>query len=151
MQVPAICSVGSIQPCRWRLQKQTGVLTSMPLGMAPPAIPLMYCLLQVIDPVEDHLRLLKKIFDFDGLKKLLSRPDFSFVFDGLHGVAGPYATRIFVQVGFSSFASQSCLSHSNCNTMCNLCTATAQHLNAKVGECACCKDTICLPRLCHIC
>eukprot|EP00891_Asterochloris_glomerata_P006902 jgi/Astpho2/6902/Aster-07898 len=52
---------------------------------------------QVIDPVEDHLRLLKKIFDFDGLKKLLSRPDFKFVFDGLHGVAGPYATRIFVQ------------------------------------------------------
>ncbi len=46
------------------------------------------------------MRLLKKIFDFDGLKKLLSSPDFKFVFDGLHGVAGPYATRIFVQVGF---------------------------------------------------
>jgi len=29
---------------------------------------------------------------------LLGRPDFSFVFDGLHGVAGPYAQRIFVQV-----------------------------------------------------
>ena len=29
---------------------------------------------------------------------LLGRPDFKFVFDGLHGVAGPYAKRIFVQV-----------------------------------------------------
>ena len=79
----------------------------MPLGLAPPSFHpadtlsvVIHYLLQVIDPVEDHLRLLKKIFDFDGLKKLLSRPDFKFVFDGLHGVAGPYATRIFVQVGF---------------------------------------------------
>ena len=88
----------------------------------------MHCLLQVIDPVEDHLRLLKKIFDFDGLKKLLSRPDFKFVFDGLHGVAGPYATRIFVQVGLSFCASQSISSHSHSRTLCNMCTASvAQH------------------------
>ena len=59
------------------------------------------------------MRLLKKIFDFDGLKKLLSRPDFKFVFDGLHGVAGPYATRIFVQVGFQFCASQVVSPYSN--------------------------------------
>lgn len=51
---------------------------------------------QVIDPVEDYARLLKSIYDFNALKTLLSRPDFSFVFDGMHGVAGPYARRIFV-------------------------------------------------------
>ena len=82
--------------------------------------------------MEDHLRLLKKIFDFDGLKKLLSRPDFTFVFDGLHGVAGPYATRIFVQVGFSSCASQSFSSYSNSKTLYNICTASAaQHFEHK--------------------
>ena len=30
------------------------------------------------------------------LKSLLSRPDFSFLFDGMHGVAGPYAHAVFV-------------------------------------------------------
>eukprot|EP00884_Botryococcus_braunii_P020827 jgi/Botrbrau1/7428/Bobra.0083s0001.1 len=52
---------------------------------------------EVIDPVEDYLKLMKTIYDFQGLQRLLKRPDFSFVFDGMHGVAGPYARRIFVQ------------------------------------------------------
>ena len=30
------------------------------------------------------------------LKSLLARPDFSFLFDGMHGVAGPYAHAVFV-------------------------------------------------------
>ena len=30
------------------------------------------------------------------LKALLARPDFSFLFDGMHGVAGPYARAVFV-------------------------------------------------------
>ena len=30
------------------------------------------------------------------LKALLARPDFSFLFDGMHGVAGPYAYAVFV-------------------------------------------------------
>ena len=51
----------------------------------------------MIDPVEDYLKLLKTIFDFRALKALLARPDFKFTFDGLHGVAGPYARRIFVR------------------------------------------------------
>lgn len=54
--------------------------------------------LQVIDPVEDYLKLLRTIFDFDGLKALLNKPNFKFTFDGMHGVSGPYAKRIFVQV-----------------------------------------------------
>ena len=53
---------------------------------------------QVIDEVEDYLKLLRKIYDFNALSALLRRPDFKFAFDGMHGVAGPYAKRIFVQV-----------------------------------------------------
>ena len=53
--------------------------------------------LVVIDPVDDYLSLLKTVFDFGALKRLLARPDFSFVFDGMHGVAGPYARRLFVE------------------------------------------------------
>lgn len=52
---------------------------------------------QVIDEVEDYLTLLKGIYDFNALSHLLRRPDFKFTFDGMHGVAGPYAKRIFVQ------------------------------------------------------
>jgi phosphoglucomutase len=50
---------------------------------------------EVIDPVEDYLKLMHKIFDFGSLKAFLARPDFGFTFDGLHGVSGPYAKRIF--------------------------------------------------------
>lgn len=55
-------------------------------------------MVQVIDPVEDYLKLLRTIFDFDALKALLSKPDFTFTFDAMHGVSGPYARRILVQV-----------------------------------------------------
>ena len=54
--------------------------------------------MQVFDPVEDYVKLLRTIFDFDALKALLRKPDFTFTFDGMHGVSGPYASRIFVQV-----------------------------------------------------
>ncbi len=48
--------------------------------------------------MEDYLKLLRKIYDFSALSALLRRPDFKFAFDGMHGVAGPYAKRIFVEV-----------------------------------------------------
>jgi hypothetical protein len=32
------------------------------------------------------------------MQAFLARPDFHFTFDGLHGVSGPYAKRIFGQV-----------------------------------------------------
>lgn len=57
---------------------------------------------QVIDPVEDYLKLIHKIYDFGALRKLLARKDFKFTFDGMHGVAGPYAQRIFVQARLRS-------------------------------------------------
>eukprot|EP00920_Eleutheroschizon_duboscqi_P018660 GHVT01044325.1.p1 GENE.GHVT01044325.1~~GHVT01044325.1.p1 ORF type:complete len:384 (-),score=82.57 GHVT01044325.1:1071-2222(-) len=40
---------------------------------------------------------MKEVFDFQALKALVARPDFSLVFDGLNGVAGPYAHRVFVE------------------------------------------------------
>lgn len=70
----------------------------------------MPCETQVIDEVEDYLKLLKSIYSFKALAELLRRPDFSFVFDGMHGVAGPYAKRIFVQVHAHQHASAAFLS-----------------------------------------
>ena len=43
------------------------------------------------------MRLLRGIYDFNSLSHLLRRPDFKFTFDGMHGVAGPYAKRILVK------------------------------------------------------
>lgn len=47
--------------------------------------------------LKEYIGLLKTVFDFPRLAKLLARPDFSFVFDGMHGVAGAYASRVFVE------------------------------------------------------
>jgi phosphoglucomutase len=52
----------------------------------------------VIDPTEDYLQLMASLFDLEALRALLSRPDMSFVFDGMHGVAGPYAHAIFGEI-----------------------------------------------------
>ena len=51
----------------------------------------------VFDSVEVYCNLLQnEVFDFDAIKQLLKRKDFSFVFDGMHGISGPYAERILV-------------------------------------------------------
>nr|XP_009617656.2 phosphoglucomutase, cytoplasmic isoform X1 [Nicotiana tomentosiformis] len=50
----------------------------------------------VFDSTSDYLKLLKSIFDFPSIQKLLSSPNFSFCYDALHGVAGVHAKRIFV-------------------------------------------------------
>lgn len=51
---------------------------------------------EVISSVENHVALLKTIFDFSAIKALLDREDFSMVYDTMHGVNGPYAKKIFV-------------------------------------------------------
>lgn len=51
---------------------------------------------EVFDSASDYIKLMKSIFDFGSIRKLLSSPKFTFCFDGLHGVAGAYAKRIFV-------------------------------------------------------
>lgn len=54
--------------------------------------------IEVIDSADDYVALLKSMFDFSKLEKLFARPDFSFLFDAMSGVTGPYAKRIFVQL-----------------------------------------------------
>mmetsp|Transcript_143103 Transcript_143103/g.259813 ORF Transcript_143103/g.259813 Transcript_143103/m.259813 type:complete len:591 (-) Transcript_143103:149-1921(-) len=49
---------------------------------------------EVFDCVEDHLALLKKCFDFELIKKMIARDDFSMVYDSMSGVQGPYAKNI---------------------------------------------------------
>jgi phosphoglucomutase len=51
---------------------------------------------EVIDPVEDYLALLKEVFDFDLIRSLLARPNFRFKFDAMHAVTGAYAKPIFL-------------------------------------------------------
>lgn len=53
---------------------------------------------EVIDPVEDYVKLLSTVFDFAAIERLIARPDFSFVYDAMHGVAGPYAKKVFVEL-----------------------------------------------------
>lgn len=56
-----------------------------------------FCI-EVIDSADDYVDLLQSMFDFNQLKKLFSRSDFSFLFDAMSGVTGPYANRIFVDM-----------------------------------------------------
>mmetsp|Transcript_59179 Transcript_59179/g.120636 ORF Transcript_59179/g.120636 Transcript_59179/m.120636 type:complete len:1040 (-) Transcript_59179:133-3252(-) len=55
-------------------------------------------IIEVFDPVEDHLALLQECFDFGQIKELIARPDFTFVYDCMSGVQGPYARKILEQV-----------------------------------------------------
>jgi len=50
--------------------------------------------IEVFDCVEDHLAVLKKCFDFEAMKKLVTNPGFTIVYDCMCGVQGPYAKRI---------------------------------------------------------
>jgi len=53
---------------------------------------------EVIDPVQDYLAVLKEAFDFDLLKAFIARPGgFKLVFDAMHGVAAPYAQVVLGQ------------------------------------------------------
>ncbi|XP_078444416.1 phosphoglucomutase, cytoplasmic 1-like [Wolffia australiana] len=51
----------------------------------------------VFDSTDHYVKLMKSIFDFESIKKLLASPKFSFCYDALHGVAGIYAKRIFLE------------------------------------------------------
>ncbi len=48
----------------------------------------------VISSLEDYVALLREIFDFEALQGLF-RGGFRFLFDGMHGVSGPYAQQVF--------------------------------------------------------
>ncbi|KAK8516747.1 hypothetical protein V6N11_007514 [Hibiscus sabdariffa] len=52
---------------------------------------------EVFDSATDYVKLMKSIFDFELIRKLLSSPKFTFCYDALHGVGGAYANRTFVE------------------------------------------------------
>jgi phosphoglucomutase len=66
----------------------------------------------IIDSVSDYLELLKSIFDFSLIKEFLGLhpSDFRVLFDGLHGVSGPYARAVFVDsFGLPESSIQNCI------------------------------------------
>jgi phosphoglucomutase len=68
---------------------------------------------QVIDPVADYVSLIEEIFDFKLIKSFLhdspQSKHFSVLFDGMHGVTGPYARAIFVDaLGLPPSSIQNC-------------------------------------------
>lgn len=68
--------------------------------------------MQIIDSVADYVILLKEIFDFALIKSFLddNAESFRVLFDGLHGVTGPYARAIFIeQLGLPEAAIQNCV------------------------------------------
>ncbi|KAG0084275.1 Phosphoglucomutase-2, partial [Podila epicladia] len=53
---------------------------------------------EIVDSVADYVVLLKSIFDFDLIRSFLSKnSEFTVLFDGMHGVTGPYGQQIFVK------------------------------------------------------
>jgi len=53
---------------------------------------------EVISSTENHVTLLKSVFDFNAIRGLLNRKDFSMVYDAMHGVNGPYVKKVFVDI-----------------------------------------------------
>jgi len=67
---------------------------------------------QIIDSVADYVELLQGIFDFSLIKNFLQNNAESFrvLFDGLHGVTGPYARAILVNtLGLPEASIQNCV------------------------------------------
>ncbi|KAJ7623140.1 phosphoglucomutase [Roridomyces roridus] len=67
---------------------------------------------QIIDSVADYVEMLESIFDFPLIKSFLSSRanEFRVLFDGLHGVTGPYAEAMFVKVlGLPKSSVQNCV------------------------------------------
>ena len=64
----------------------------------------------MIDSTADYVAMLKDIFDFPLIKKFLTtHHDFRVLFDGLHGVTGPYGVAIFEkELGLPSGSTQNC-------------------------------------------
>lgn len=52
---------------------------------------------EVLDTTVLYADMLKTVFDLPAIARLFARTDFSFVYDGMHGVAGAYAQRVLVQ------------------------------------------------------
>lgn len=65
---------------------------------------------EIVDSTADYLELMKEIFDFDLIKKFFkNNTDFKALFDGLHGVTGPYGKAIFEQELGLPGSTQNCI------------------------------------------
>ncbi|MCL4125123.1 UNVERIFIED_CONTAM: hypothetical protein GTU68_004874 [Idotea baltica] len=51
----------------------------------------------IIDPVDDYVALMASLFNFDAIAQLIAKPTFSFAFDAMHAITGPYALALFEQ------------------------------------------------------
>jgi phosphoglucomutase len=61
------------------------------------AFPLCSSTVTIIDPFAEYVSILKECFDFKALAKFMSsHPQFSMLFDGMHGAGGPFAKRVLV-------------------------------------------------------
>ncbi|RKP27751.1 hypothetical protein SYNPS1DRAFT_32367 [Syncephalis pseudoplumigaleata] len=66
---------------------------------------------EVVDSVADYVAMVKEIFDFDSIRAFLARSQsFSLLFDGMHGVTGPYGERIFLhELGLPANSVMNCV------------------------------------------
>ena len=51
----------------------------------------------IIDPFKEYIAVLKTCFDFEALRKFAKRPEFSLLFDAMHGAGGPFARKVFLE------------------------------------------------------
>jgi phosphoglucomutase len=54
-------------------------------------------IVEVVSSTDEHIKLLKTIFNFDAIRALIARPDFEMRYDCMHGVQGPYAEEVFLK------------------------------------------------------
>ena len=52
---------------------------------------------EVVDPTQDYVELMKEIFDFGQIKKMIQEKNFKLLINSLHGATGPYVERIFLE------------------------------------------------------
>jgi len=52
---------------------------------------------EVVDPTEDYVELMKEIFDFNQIKNMIKEKNFKLLLNSLHGATGPYVEKIFVE------------------------------------------------------
>jgi phosphoglucomutase len=86
--------IGKCRPSTIILNGDIGIHYVFTVRMLVLTFCLVHCF-TFLDTTETHVTLLKSIFDFDGIKKMLDRDDFSFVYDAMSGVNGPYAKAVF--------------------------------------------------------
>ena len=65
---------------------------------------------EVVHSTADYVTMMKEIFDFDLIKDFLnSHKDFKVLFDGMHGVTGPYGVDIFQkELGLPASSTMNC-------------------------------------------